>query len=81
MAYFPNGTAGECFDEQCLECKYGEGPCPIYLVQGAFNYEACNNETASKILNFLVGNDGDCAMFNAFEDDFGIDKNQIKMDF
>ena len=63
MAYFPNGSAGYCFDEQCSRCRYGEGPCPIYLVQSIYNYDACNNEVASKILSELVKSDGTCAMF------------------
>ena len=70
MAYFPNGTAGEVFDSQCADCRYGTSPCPIYLVQSLYNYDACNNEVATKILNDLVKDSGECAMFKFDEDHF-----------
>jgi len=79
MAYFSNGTEGEVFDNQCLKCKYGEKPCPIAGVQMEYNYDACNNEVASKILNDLVKQDGTCVMFKMFEDDFFNDPNQINL--
>lgn len=63
MAYFPNGTSGEVFDEQCSRCRYGEGYCPIAAVQYDFNYDACNVPVARKILDHLVKDDGTCAMF------------------
>jgi hypothetical protein len=63
MAYFPNGTAGMCFADQCAECRYGDGPCPIYLVQSTYNYDACNNDVARNILDALVKDDGTCMMF------------------
>lgn len=71
MAYFPNGTSGMVFDEQCSRCRYGEGPCPIYFVQHEFNYKACNNEVATAILDELVAQDGTCAMFKLDEKWFG----------
>lgn len=70
MAYFPNGSAGEVFDNQCLKCKYGEKGCPIWLVQVNYNYDACNNEVATKILNDLIKDDGTCEMYKEFEKDF-----------
>jgi hypothetical protein len=75
MAYFSNGSSGMVFDEQCGRCRYGDQPCPIYLVQVEFNYEACNNEVASKILGALVKNDGTCAMFKL--DPQWFDKDRI----
>ncbi len=63
MAYFPNGTAGEVFDEQCCKCIFGERSCPIAWVQMEYNYKACNIEVARAILDDLVKNDGTCAMF------------------
>lgn len=57
MAYFSNGSEGEVFDEECAECRFGQEPCPIFLVQSTYNYEACNNETARAILNGLVEQD------------------------
>ena len=60
MAYFANGSEGMVFD--CEGCKYQLEPCPIALVQMEFNYDACNNETATKILNCLVKDDGTCMM-------------------
>ena len=75
MAYFANGTEGMKFEYQCSLCKYGEEPCPIALVQFMYNYDACNNEIATKILNELVKNNGTCAMWEEFKNDFRIDKN------
>ena len=73
MAYFPNGASGEAFEEQCARCKYGQEGCPIYMVQSMYNYEACNNKTASAILNALVTQQGRCTMFMMFKKDFAID--------
>ena len=54
MAYFSNGSEGEVFDIECIECVFGELGCPVFYVQSTYNYEACNNKVASKILNDLV---------------------------
>lgn len=70
MAYFPNGSSGEVFENQCEICKYGQELCPIAFVQSEYNYDACNNEVATKILNDLVKNDGTCQMFAMFKKDF-----------
>lgn len=78
MAYFPNGSSGEVFDEQCGRCRYGEQFCPIWAVQNIYNYDACNNEVATKILNDLVKNDGTCAMFKIDEAHF--DKDRVPAD-
>lgn len=63
MAYFPNGTSGMCFDEQCAQCRFGDRDCPIYAVQIRFNYKACAVPIAKAILDDLVSDDGTCAMF------------------
>lgn len=63
MAYFPNGSSGECFDDQCAKCRFFEMACPIAGVQMEFNYSACDNEVATKILAALVRDDGTCEMF------------------
>ena len=73
MAYFSNGTEGTVFDHQCSLCKYGDKACPIAFVQYEYNYEACNNEVARKILDNLVANNGTCAMWKEFKSDFRID--------
>jgi hypothetical protein len=70
MAYFSNGSEGECFENECAKCKYGELPCPIALVQFTYNYEACNNPVATKILDRLVSNKGECSMRKMFKKDF-----------
>ena len=70
MAYFANGSEGECFESQCELCRYGEKPCPIALVQLNYNYDAVNNKTATEILDSLVKNDGTCLMYREFEKDF-----------
>lgn len=77
MAYFANSTEGSVFEYQCSLCKYGDKACPIFFVQFEFNYDACNNEVARKILDHLVENNGGCAMFKEFKKDFAIqaDKN------
>ena len=79
MAYFSNGTEGMVFDEQCLVCKYGEDACPIAYVQQMFNYDACNNEVATKILDYLVKPDGTCMMFQVFRKDFYVDAKNLKL--
>lgn len=72
MAYFSNGSEGMCFEDQCAKCKYGQEPCPIALVQMIYNYDACNNEVASNILNALVKNDGTCTVFELMKSDIKI---------
>ena len=74
MAYFSNGTSGECFDAQCAQCRYGDGSCPIYWVQLNYNYEACNVPVARAILDHLVKDDGTCAMFAMDPDTFRSDE-------
>ena len=73
MAYFSNSTEGMVFDHQCSLCKYGEKNCPIFWVQFTYNYDACNNEVARKILDDLVSDNGSCAMWKEFKNDFRID--------
>lgn len=73
MAYFPNGSSGEVFEEQCSKCRYGERACPIWYVQSTYNYDACNNKVARAILDELVKNDGTCAMFMLDPNTFEID--------
>ena len=65
MAYFPNGTSGEVFDDQCAQCILYERACPIAWVQMEYNYEACNVPVARKILDDLVKDCGRCEMFAA----------------
>lgn len=73
MAYFSNGTEGEVLDYQCSLCKYGDKACPIFLVQFNYNYDACNNKVARKILDDLIANNGTCAMWKEFRNDFRVD--------
>ena len=73
MAYFSNGSEGMCFDDQCNKCIFGQEPCPISWVQVDNNYEAVNNPVATKILDYLVKNDGTCAMYKEFESRLSID--------
>jgi hypothetical protein len=79
-AYFSNGTEGEVFDEECAGCIYGVKPCPIAFVQGMYNYDACNNEVARKILDALVSNKGECVMKRTFPNDFNIDARQQELE-
>ena len=79
MAYFSNDNDGYVFEKQCAKCKYGLEACPIFKVQTEYNYDACNNEVATNILNDLVKDDGTCTMFITFEKDFFVDKNQMEL--
>lgn len=76
MAYFSNSSEGSLFDYQCSICKYGDEPCPIAWVQLDNNYEACNDEVARKILDYLVTNDGECAMFKVFRKDLEVKEKE-----
>lgn len=80
MAYFSNGSEGEVFDDQCARCKFGQKPCPISAVQMLYNYDACNVPVARKILDSLVANSGECAMFKMSPATFAIDTTQIKLE-
>lgn len=73
MAYFSNGTEGMAFDFQCSKCKYGQEPCPIAFVQTHYNYDACNNDVATQILEKLVDDGGNCAMYKEFKKDLSIE--------
>ena len=75
MAYFSNSTEGSVFEYQCSLCKYGDQACPIAFVQEMYNYDACNNEVARKILDELVEDNGGCAMFKEFKKDFSKEKD------
>ena len=79
MAYFSNGTDGSVFDEECIGCKYGQENCPIQYVQQEYNYDACNNKVARKILDHLVSNDGKCTMKNRFSKDLKTDAQNLKL--
>ena len=74
MAYFSNGSEAMVFEEECSNCILGEEACPIAWVQLEYNYEACNNKTASAILNHLVKQEEDtwrflgCRMKSLLED-------------
>lgn len=72
MAYFSNGSEGMRFDEQCSKCKYGDRPCPIAWVQLEYNCKAVDEETAAKILNHLVKDDGTCTMYELAKDDLAL---------
>lgn len=81
MAYFSNGSEGMVFDDQCAKCKFGQHPCPIALVQVAYNYDQHKDQsgTAAKILGTLVRNDGTCTMWELAKADFAIDPNQLQI--
>lgn len=80
MAYFANGSEGDCFTEQCMRCRYGDQPCPIAMVQFNYNYAACNNEVASNILHDLVKQDGSCAMFELDPDWFERRQGELELE-
>lgn len=81
MAYFSNSSEGSCLDEQCEQCRYGQDACPVYYVQNMYNYEACNNKVARKILDHLICNCGTCTMFEIFVKDFKVDAKDQDLPF
>lgn len=66
MAYFPNGSAGEIFDNQCAGCLHNdpEVGCPIAFIQTHYNYDQLNegNKQLREAINFLVDEKGQCEM-------------------
>ena len=83
MAYFSNSSDGDCLSEQCNKCKYGQSPCPIFWLQLEYNYEAHaeGQSVAAVMLDYLIDNDGNCAMWKQFQKDLEVDPNQLKMEF
>lgn len=79
MAYFSNGSEGECFEDQCGRCKYGQAPCPVALMQLEWNYDQVGNELAKKIMDNFVKTDGTCTVYEMAKEDFAIDPNQINL--
>jgi hypothetical protein len=79
MAYFSNGSEGDCFYEQCMKCKYGQYPCPIAFLQMEFNYDQLKDTTgtARKMLDALVRQDGTCTMFETFKADLRTDNKPM----
>jgi hypothetical protein len=81
MAYFPNGTAGACYEgEYCANCIHdrGEGGCAILLIHNLFNYDQCDDNDRGKaiksILEILIPSTVDglgaeqCALFAPIAD-------------
>lgn len=65
MAYFPNGSSGEVFDQQCSDCKLADdAPCPVLFVQMTYNYDQCHADhwKLKEAMNCLVDKDGICQM-------------------
>ena len=46
------------------------------MAQAVYNYDACNNEVARKILDSLIANDGTCEMYKTFEKDFSLARQE-----
>ena len=81
MAYYSNGSETSFLDTECTTCAIGKEACPIAFVQIDYNYEQCGNETAKKILDYLVSNTTGCRMKNKFPRDLKTDAKQNKLDF
>jgi len=79
MAHFSNSTEGFLLDEQCMRCKFGQGPCPIAWVQHEYNYKACNDELAREILDNLVDQEKGCMLFTEFKRELYDDPNQLDL--
>lgn len=70
MAYFSNGSDGECYEAQyCSKCIHSKnnGGCAVFLAHMLHNYDECNNENS--ILHLLIPRSKDqignekCKMF------------------
>jgi hypothetical protein len=57
MAYFSNASEADIFEMECCDCLLFNKPCPIAMAQAEFNYMACGDIVALKILNMLVKQD------------------------
>ena len=69
-------------DNQCIECKYGEDPCPVAFVQITYNYDQVGNDLARKIMNDLVSEEGVCQMKKVIDakqdEDYPINKPHLR---
>lgn len=76
MAYFSNSSEGECFDDQCSRCKFGQMACPVALLQMEYNYEQLREPTGklTEVMNLLVKEDGTCTVFEMAKADFEVEK-------
>ena len=72
MAYFSNGTDGDCYDKKyCSRCVHNQGKCPILFLHLDWNYEAVGKDAdpaKAAALDTLWprnddGTNGECAMF------------------
>lgn len=67
MGYFPNGDAGDFYQEQfCERCVHGQGAmCPVWLLHLTHNRAECNKPNS--FLHVLIPRDGahneQCRMF------------------
>jgi hypothetical protein len=58
MGYFPNGTAGDLYEQEfCSRCIHRDGPdgkgsCAVMLAHLLHNYDECNNPNS--ILEYLI---------------------------
>ena len=67
MAYFSNGTEGECYYETyCSKCVHEEN-CPVWMLHMLHNYDECNKKDS--FLHVLIPRSKDgldnerCTMF------------------
>ncbi len=65
MAYYPNGTAGEYLENQCIECIHGQADdvgCPVAFVQTSYNYRQLDDgkEKLKECMTLLINDSGDC---------------------
>jgi hypothetical protein len=77
MAYFSNGTEGIVLDNQCAVCPVGthpDLPCPVLLVQLAYNYEQLGKgqDKLREAITYLVDEQGTCLMKKALEKAHGL---------
>jgi hypothetical protein len=78
VAYFPNGTAGMCYEEQyCSRCIHSGDDgvsCNVMLIHNLYNYDQCKDTPEGKaieaILDLLIPRTKDdlgaeeCSMFH-----------------
>ena len=59
MAYFPNGSSGERYQEQwCYRCVHDcgddEPTCPVWFAHLCWNYDACNQADVKMLLEAMI---------------------------
>jgi len=62
MAFFEDGKRSGILDKQCQACPFQSTQCPVYMVQGLYNFEQMRTgqQNLRDCLTFLVDDAGKC---------------------